>query len=108
MLTSEAEAEALLAAPAAWILKHSDTCPTSAAAYDEVAAFAAAHPGTRIGVVVVQTHRPLSNWLAQRLGHVHQSPQLFLLRDGRVAWTASHWGITRAAMERAAGIAPAG
>lgn len=100
-LTTEAEATALLAAPEAWILKHSNACPVSFAAHDQVAAYAGAHPGATIGVVTVQTHRPLSNWLAQRLAHVHQSPQLFLVRAGKVAWTASHWGITTEAMEQA-------
>jgi bacillithiol system protein YtxJ len=52
-------------------------------------------------MVVVQTARPLSTWIATRLGHVHQSPQLFLVREGRVLWHASHWGITAAAMAAA-------
>lgn len=100
-IANEAEAEALIGGGApAWILKHSDTCGISAAAYDEVAAFLAAHP-MPIGVVVVQRARPLSNWLAGRLHRVHQSPQLFLVQGGAVRWSASHYGITRQAMEKA-------
>lgn len=100
-ITSEAEAEALIAgAGPAWILKHSDTCGISAAAYEEVEAFLAAHP-MPIGVVVVQRARPLSNWLAGRLQRVHQSPQLFLVQGGAVRWNASHYGISRQAMENA-------
>lgn len=96
--------ERLLAgAGPAWVFKHSSTCGISAAAYDEVEAYRAAHPDEPLAMVVVQSDRPLSNWIAQRLGRVHQSPQLFLLRDGKVAWAASHWLITAAAMEAARG-----
>lgn len=102
MLTDQTALDALLAAGGpAWLLKHSATCPISAAAHDEVRAYAAAHPDEPVGVIVVQSHRPLSNAVAARLGFAHQSPQLFLLRDGAVRWQASHWSITRAAMEAA-------
>lgn len=91
--------ERLLAGPApAWILKHSNTCPISSAALDEVEAYLTAHPGETAGMVVVQVDRTLSNWIAQRLGRVHQSPQLFLLSKGQVAWSTSHWSITAQAM----------
>ena len=100
-LTDQNQAETLISSPApAWILKHSNACPVSFAAHDEMADFLAMHPAPH-GIVVVQTHRPLSNWLSTRLGFVHQSPQLFLVRDGKVLWQASHWGITTAAMHQA-------
>lgn len=101
-LTTEAEIEALItAAQPAWLLKHSITCSISSAALDEVEAFLARHPGSAAGMVTVQTHRPLSTWIASRLVRVHQSPQLFLLQAGQVRWSASHWSITAAAMEQA-------
>ena len=100
-ITTLAEAEALITrAEPAWIFKHSNTCPVSSAAAEEVAAFLAARPMPH-GMVVVQESRPVSNWLATRLAYVHQSPQLFLIRDGKVAWQASHWGITQIAMTKA-------
>jgi len=100
-MTDQNQAEALINGPTpAWILKHSNSCPVSFAAHDEMTAFLDKHPAPH-GVVVVQTHRPLSNWLSTRLGFVHQSPQLFLVRDGKVVWQASHWGITGTAMDRA-------
>lgn len=102
-LHAERDAEALIAGDApAWILKHSAICPVSSAALAEVEAHLATHPAAA-GMVVVQRERPLSNWLATRLGYVHQSPQLFLVQGGRVRWQASHWGITAAAMAAAAG-----
>ena len=101
---SQDEAERLIAGPAlVWVFKHSSACPTSHAAYEEVASYLVAHPGDGIGMVVVQNDRPLSNWLAARLGRVHQSPQLFLVQAGRIAWSASHWSITAEAMAKARG-----
>jgi bacillithiol system protein YtxJ len=101
-IASQADAEKLLTAPRAWLMKHSSTCGISAAAYDEVRAYADAHPDEPIGVIVVQTHRPISNWLAQKLGAVHQSPQMFLVERGATRWQATHWSITAGAMEQAA------
>ncbi len=104
-LTTQDQAEALVSATTpGWILKHSNTCPVSSAALDEVTAFLGDTP-MPAGVVVVQEARPLSNWLASRLGFVHQSPQLFLVRSGTVLWQASHWGITRRAMATAVAAA---
>jgi len=100
-LTTIADAELFLSQPGKiWLFKHSSTCPVSTAAYDEVAAFLAQQP-MPLALVVVQEARPVSNWLATRLAYVHQSPQLFLVRDGAVVWHASHWGITVAAMTAA-------
>lgn len=101
-LTTEADTEALITSTQpAWLLKHSITCSISSAALGEVDAFIDRHAGSVAGMVTVQTHRPLSSWIATRLARVHQSPQLFLLQQGQVRWSASHWSITAAAMEQA-------
>ena len=52
-------------------------------------------------LVVVQERRGLSNAIEQRLRIRHETPQLLLIRNGRVVWHASHWGITDTAMRRA-------
>ncbi len=101
-ITSIDDVEALLRGPGpAWLLKHSNSCSISAAAHDEFLAYCAAHPDEAAAIVVVQTHRPVSNAIAARLGLSHQSPQLFLLAGGKVAWATSHWGVTAAAMTTA-------
>jgi len=43
----------------------------------------------------------LSDAIERRLKIRHHTPQLILIRHGRVVWHASHWGITDAAMRRA-------
>ena len=100
-LTSTDQTEAfLIGTEPRWVFKHSNTCPVSTAALDEVTSFLKSQP-MPLGMVTVQEARPVSNWLATRLAYVHQSPQLFLIRDAKVAWHASHWGITAAAMTSA-------
>lgn len=101
-LTQESAVDDLLSrAGPTWLFKHSNACSVSTEALNQVQAYAEAHPGEIIGMVVVQTHRPLSTWIAKRLEYPHQSPQLFLIEDGRVRWATSHWGVTAAAMMQA-------
>ena len=102
VLVDETDTETLISSTApAWLLKHSNTCPISTAALDEFTKFLTNRPGDTAGMLVVQTQRSLSNWVAERLKYTHQSPQLFLLRGGRVLWQASHWSITSDAMGEA-------
>lgn len=101
-LASEADLDGFLTTSGPlWLFKHSNSCGISAAAHDEVTRFLHEHPGQQAAIVVVQTHRPLSTLVANRLKYVHQSPQLFLLKDGKVVWSATHWSITAGAMESA-------
>jgi monothiol bacilliredoxin len=52
-------------------------------------------------MVTVQTHRALSNAIAQKLGVRHETPQALLVRNGRVVWSASHFRVTAAAVDDA-------
>ncbi len=102
-ITTNDQVDALLGSPGpTWLLKHSNTCPISHAAHEAVETYLARHSDQTVGVVVVQANRPVSNWVSTKLGFTHQSPQLFLLMGGKVAWQASHWSITADAMEKAA------
>jgi monothiol bacilliredoxin len=85
------------------IFKHSTSCPTSAGAYSRFMKWAQekgdALPSCFL-VKVIQS-RPLSNEIAVRLGVPHKSPQLILVKDGAVAWSASHHAIGAEAIEEA-------
>ena len=70
------------------LLKHSVTCGISSGVYREVSQVA-----TDVNVIVIQTHRELSNAIAQRTGVRHESPQAFVLRDGKPIYHASHYDI---------------
>jgi bacillithiol system protein YtxJ len=85
------------------IFKHSVSCGTSAQALDELADHLeqADHVGARYAIVTVQSHRAVSNALAQRLAVRHETPQTLLLVDGRVVWNASHFRVTAEAIAKA-------
>ena len=93
-LTTEHDLDAALRAPAAVLLKHGASCPISAAAREEISALAGDRPELPIYRIEVTGRRALSDAAADRLGVAHESPQAFVLRDGRVAWYAEHFDIT--------------
>jgi bacillithiol system protein YtxJ len=75
---------------------HDPRCPTSRAAYGEVARL-----GGEVALVDVRRSGAVAAAIAARTGVRHESPQLILLRDGRAAWAASHRAITAGAAARA-------
>ena len=86
------------------LFKHSYTCGVSAEALDELHAHideALAAGSVTYAMVTVQTHRQLSNTIAQRLGLRHETPQAILVRDGRVVWSASHFRVNAAELQKA-------
>jgi bacillithiol system protein YtxJ len=78
------------------IFKHSLTCPISAAAYQQMAKYEG-----EVDLVEVQRARELSDEIENQLGVTHESPQVLVLRNGQVAWSASHFKITAAAVDEA-------
>ena len=100
------------------LFKHSHSCGASLEALDELVAYlndrgperSTPHDGRsapqesrplQYAMVTVQTHRAVSNAVAQRLGVRHETPQALLVRDGRVVWSASHFRVTAAAVDDA-------
>ncbi len=84
------------------IYKHSLTCGTSSMALEEIKDLLAGPPlGAHVGLVLVQSARLLSNEVSSRFGLRHESPQVILVRDGRVVWHASHFRVTAAAIKDA-------
>lgn len=88
-----------------FVYKHSTVCPVSARAADQYHDFAdnfadvdtdedASTPSPLFTQVMVIENRDLSNEIESRLGIRHESPQLLLLRDGKVTWHASHFSIS--------------
>ncbi|MFL6212176.1 MAG: bacillithiol system redox-active protein YtxJ [Pyrinomonadaceae bacterium] len=79
------------------LFKHSLTCPISARAYREMQQFAG-----EVALVVVQRAREVSRAVETVTGVQHESPQAIILRNGRPAWSASHFDITADAVAQAA------
>lgn len=83
------------------ILKHSRACGVSAQALDQVCDWLGHAPLAGLSyVVTVQTDRHIAHAITDRLGVRHESPQALVIRDGRVAWHASHFRVTPTAIER--------
>src|SRR3954470_23957002 len=85
------------------LFKHSRYCGVSCEALDELHLHIEAQTQSSVAykVITVQTHRPVSDAVAQRLGLRHETPQAILLRDGKVIWNASHFRITAAHLDQA-------
>lgn len=80
------------------IFKHSRLCGISSHVMEMVDGV-----GRDVHFVVVQDDRDISNEIADRTGRVHQSPQVFVIRDGKPIYHASHYGIDPNEIERALG-----
>ncbi len=82
------------------ILKHSTTCPISAAAYKE---FTSIDTDLDSYLVKVIESRPVSNEIERKIGIQHKSPQILLLANEEAVWHASHWDITESKIAQAIG-----
>lgn len=78
-----------------FIFKHSTACPISSEAYRHVAKYvkSATENNPEVYIVKVIEERPVSNQIADELALQHKSPQLILVKDRRVLWSSSHYGI---------------
>ena len=76
------------------IFKHSNSCGISARAHTQMSQLE--HP---VGLVTVQTARAVSDELEKRMGLAHETPQVMIVSDGKVVWTASHGYVKAAAVE---------
>jgi bacillithiol system protein YtxJ len=82
------------------VLKHSMSCGISAHILQQLTGSI----NYEINVIVVQTERDLSNLVADRTGHRHQSPQIFVLADGKPIYHATHYGIDANAVNLKLGV----
>jgi len=92
-LATEADVATVLAEPLAVVYKHSPICPTSGLAYEEIRSLGRLQQDVPVYLVDVIQSRPLSRYIAQRVGVVHASPQAIILRSGVPAWHASHFDL---------------
>lgn len=90
------------------LFKHSYSCGVSAEALDELLTHLAdKRRDARYAMVTVQTHRDVSNAISARLGIRHETPQALVVHDGRVVWSASHFRVSAAALDKALAQVPA-
>ena len=70
------------------LFKHSNRCGISSHVLEMVGDL-----DGELNVVVIQENRNLSNEITARTGYTHQSPQAFVLKDGKPVYHATHYGI---------------
>jgi bacillithiol system protein YtxJ len=85
------------------LFKHSTVCSISDHAFKAYERFLVDHPDVPSGWIEVREQRDGSQHVARHTGVVHESPQALWIRDGQVAWHASHWDITQDALAAAVG-----
>jgi bacillithiol system protein YtxJ len=99
-IATEAEVATVLAEPLAVVYKHSPICPTSGIAYEEMRSLRQLHRDVPVYLVDVIHSRPLSRYIAERVGVVHASPQALILQTGVAAWHGSHFDLRAETMAR--------
>ena len=99
-IATEADVASVLAEPLAVVYKHSPICPTSGIAYEEMRSLRRLQQDVPVYLVDVINSRPLSRYIAERVGVAHASPQAIILRAGVPAWHGSHFDLRAETMAR--------
>lgn len=94
LITAAEQFDQLMQAAETIIFKHSTRCPISSSVHRELERFLSKCPHQSLHKVHVIEYRPVSQYIAHKTGVRHASPQVIVLRQGSVAWHASHFGIT--------------
>lgn len=100
-ITTKSEFDNYVKEAAFVLLKHSNTCPISARAYDEFVKFTEENPSFPAVYLVVQEDRELSGEIAETYHVKHESPQVIVFKNGSVVFHTSHYDITADSIEKA-------
>ena len=104
VLETKEALEQIFESPLAVLLKHSPRCPVSRGAKSAYMKCAESYKHQEnFYIIDVITHRFLSREIEKRTGVKHESPQVLIVRNGTVAWTASHWNIREKTLKEAIG-----
>lgn len=102
-MTSREDADAAFDEESALVFKHSTHCPISANARREMESLVSGGEPVPVYEVDVNAERELSDYVAERSGVTHESPQVILLRRGRPAWDADRFEVTAGAIREQLG-----
>ena len=78
------------------LFKHSNTCGVSSRAYREMS-----NLSQPVGIVIVQHARSVSNEIEKRWSLPHETPQVLIVRAGKLVWEASHFSVKAQEVEAA-------
>ena len=97
-LTSREQADAAFSEDQALLFKHNTDCPISANAHREMESFLSGGAAMPVYLIDIHAGRDVSDYVEERTGVSHESPQVILLRGGEPAWHASRFDITATAL----------
>jgi len=76
------------------LFKHSTRCGISVQAQERLlAGNAILHPAFGLHYLDLLQYRPISQYITDKSGVLHQSPQILLISRGKVTYTSSHQAI---------------
>jgi bacillithiol system protein YtxJ len=84
----------LMRGPLVVFFKHSTACPVSWVAHSQMKRFHQQNPAVPVYMVPVIQQRKASDRIAEITGIRHESPQVIVLREGKVVHSGSHGAIT--------------
>ena len=99
VLTTPAEVDAFLRDNPNSAVFKAGACHQTDAAFTHVQALLETREDIPLGVIRVVEARPASNRVAELTGVRHESPQIFLFREGQAVLNYGNWNITSAALE---------
>lgn len=93
--TSEEILEATAIHSWRWMLfKHSDTCPISTTAMNQVEEMLSTHPEVTVLMLEVKSQRDLSNRIEQEYDTIHESPQILMFKWKDLKEVKNHLAIS--------------
>ncbi|NAY90735.1 bacillithiol system redox-active protein YtxJ [Muricauda sp. JGD-17] len=75
------------------VFKHSTTCGISGMVLRMFSSSYAAEENADFHLLDLHAHRDISNAITSRFGVMHQSPQLLIIKEGKVVFHTSHGAI---------------
>jgi bacillithiol system protein YtxJ len=98
ILTSPAQVDTFLSTHALALIFKAGTCHKTNETFARIQPVLEASDGLPIGVLRVVEARAASDHVAETTGVRHESPQMFLFKDGRMVMHRSDWDITEQAL----------
>ena len=102
LLKTVADCDSALADGLVILFKHSLSCPVSSVAKEEITSFKEAQPNVPVVMIHVQP-RDLALHVEQVTGVPHASPQVIVLKNGKLLGTLSHYRITSKSISKLVG-----
>lgn len=99
-LKSTQDVDEALGGGRAVIFKHSTQCPISRFVHREVSVFMAERPEVPVYMVDVLADAEVSEYITEKTGVRHESPQAFVVDSGSVKWHESHYSVDAKALKK--------